>query len=196
MNPLKKMLALTSVTLACGLLFAAPAVAQDIQNSVLTVGQMLKIDNAQALEKSQEEAVKAGVIQSAKSGGAAKVEIPLPVWTVRTIFGSEGRKFTDLQADASLMRGMAAGDNAAMCKIEAIVNECVMLAPLNKKVRKGSCPSKVCWTGVEISAEMNPSQTPTASSFKMMPTPLPAAPIPIPLGSAAPVNDGSRSTPR
>jgi hypothetical protein len=52
---------------------------------VITVSEMLKIDNAQALQRAQEEAVKSGILQGKQ--GSAKVEVPLPVWTVRSIYG-------------------------------------------------------------------------------------------------------------
>lgn len=170
-------------------------VAQDIQNSVVTVDELLKIDNAQALQKARDEAIKAGLVQPAASS-SRKPEIPLPRWSVRSIFGYSGRLHADLVVDGIAAYSITPGATVAMCRVESIVDACVSMKAVDSKTRKGSCPVKVCWTGDEIAAEARPAQTTSAGlgGFKVQPTPLPASPIPIPSGSVS--TTPMTSTPR
>lgn len=165
------------------------ASAQDIRNSVITVDELLKIDNAQALEKARSDAIASGLMQPQRLAGR-KVELPLPQWTVRSVFGLAGSMAADLNVDGSIAYSVTPGNSVAMCRVTSIQNSCVGLAPLNVKVRKGSCPSKVCWTGNELTAELRPSQAvnvPPAST-RLASSPLPAPPIPLPAGSDTPIS--------
>ena len=165
------------------------AYAQDIQNSVVTVDELLRIDNAQALEKARAEAVKSGLTKEKdkdKKVTGGKVETPLPHWTVRAIFGAGANVAADLVVDGSPAYSIIPGSIVAMCKVKAIANACVNLIPTNSKLRKGSCPEKICWTGNELSAELRPEQTKVSDGSKILPVPLPMPPIPIPSSSASP----------
>ncbi len=176
-NPARSVLALCMVLLTLG-----SANAQDIQGSVITVGEMLKIDNAQALQRAQEEAVKSGLLQGKQ--GSDKVEVPLPVWTVRSIYGVPNNNAADLQMDSNITVGAQVGQTVEMCEIEAIKSPCVELRPKTKKVRKGSCPAQVCWTGNEISAELSQQQSKPTDALRLLPSPLPTPPIPLPASGA------------
>lgn len=167
-------------------LSCAHAGAQDIQNSVVTVSEMLKIDNAQALEKARSDAMQAGLLQPAKRHGA-RVEVPLPRWSVNAIFGHSGRMSADIVMDGSTAYSATVGSTIGSCQVLAIQNKCVSLAPVGKKVRAGVCPKQVCWTGDEMTATLRPDQTVAASSpgdNKGAQPVVPMPPIPIPAGSA------------
>lgn len=163
--------------------------AQDIRNSVITVDELLKIDNAQALEKARSDAIKSGLMQAPRLAGQ-KIELPLPRWSVRSIFGLGERTAADVVVDGSTAYSVTPGSAVAMCRVESIQNSCVGLAPINIKVRKGSCPVKVCWTGDELTAELRPSQTASVPppSNRLAASPLPAPPIPLPAGSDSPTS--------
>lgn len=167
----------------------ADTAAQDIRNSVITVDELLKIDNAQALEKARSDAIAGGLMQSPRLVGQ-KVEVPLPHWTVRSVFGLAGSMAADLTVNGSTAYSVTPGNSVAMCKVMSIQKSCVGLAPLDVKVRKVSCPSKVCWTGNELTSELRPSQAVSAvpASTKLASSPLPAPPIPLPAGSDTPIS--------
>lgn len=165
------------------LLLPVAVFGQEFQTSVVTVNELLKIDNAQAIQKAQEEAMKTGLLQGPK-GATQKLEAPLPVWSVRSIYGLGVAKYAELRVDSTSLQPAQAGQDVAMCHIEAIKNECVALSPKSKKTRKGSCPEKVCWTGSEIAMESRPDLSKTATTgFRIAPTPLPTAAMPLPQGS-------------
>lgn len=157
------------------------AIAQDIKNSFVTVEQLMAIDNEQALRKAQEEALRVGLLDSPKVGAAAKVEEPLPQWAVKSISGAGTRVSADILVDANEHFDIHVGATISSCKVTSIADACVTLQPINKKVRTGMCPAKVCWTGNEIALELRPPQNivgTAAGSAKPMPTPLPTAPLP------------------
>lgn len=167
-----------------GLSVASSCFAQDIQSSVVTVGELLKIDNAQALQRAQDEASKTGVLGG--KAGAAKAEVPLPVWSVRSVYGFGPEKHVDLRIDSQLIQRASVGQDVAMCHIDEIQDACVKLSAKTKKTRAGSCPARVCWTGNEIAAEWRASQSQgAANSFRLTPTPTPAAPLPLPQSNGA-----------
>lgn len=155
--------------------------AQDIQNSVLTLEELLKIDNAQALAKSREEAQKLGMFE-VKGKSEIKTEAPLPVWKVRSVFGRNGQMNADIAVDGVANNGVAVGAVIGSCTVKAIESACVALLPLNKKARKGMCPQKICWTGDELSAELQPqSASSMGGGSRPMPSPLPPAGFPLPV---------------
>lgn len=179
----KSKVAISAIAAAVVAICGSLAHAQEIQNAVVTVGQMMKIDNAQALARAQEEAVKSGILTGPR-GGAKKEEVPLPVWSVRAVYGIANTKFADLRVDSVAHSRIAVGHEAAMCRVDDIQNECVKLAPKTKNVRKGSCPPFVCWNGDEIAAEFQAKQSKAAdTSYRL--SPVPSRPIPLPQASPA-----------
>lgn len=169
-------------------LSCAHAGAQDIQNSVVTVSEMLKIDNAQALEKARTDAIQAGLLQPAMRPGA-KVAVPLPRWSVNAIFGQSARMSADIVMDGSTAYSASVGSTIGACRVVAIQDKCVSLVPVGKKVRPGVCPKQVCWTGDELTAALQPAQTvtPSTGDNKAAPPAVPMPPIPIPAGSTGPI---------
>lgn len=160
-----------------GLIAASTTVfAQDIKNSFVTVEQLLTIDNEQALRKAQEDAVRVGLLSAPASKGATVIEEPLPQWAVKSISGASGYVKADILIDRQEKTGVEVGQTVGSCQVVSIADACVQLKPLNKKVRAGMCPSKVCWTGEEIAMQVNhpqnvqPAGTPNS---KPMPSPLP-----------------------
>jgi len=182
-----KSVAVVAASLLLGSGFSA--MAQDIQNSVVSVGQMMKIDNAQAVARAQDEAAKSGILTDHRSG-AKKEDVPLPVWSVRSVYGMANMKFADLRVDSTSHSHIAVGKDVAMCHVDDIQNECVKLSPKTKKVRKGACPAVVCWNGSEIAAELQAKQSKSPdSSFRL--TPVPPQPMPLPQ-----VNPGAVQAPK
>lgn len=156
--------------------------SQDIKNSVVTVEEMLRIDNAQALDKARIEAIRTGIAQAPKVA-VRKAEAPLPQWSVKAIYGIGGNLKADVTVDGVTTHGVAGGAKVAMCQVQTIENACVKLGAASSKTRPGSCPVKVCWTGEEMAAELRPSQsvtTPMAAANRLMASPLPQQPLPLP----------------
>ena len=173
-------------------LFGLQAFAQQssIQDSVITVQELLKIDNQQALEKTTADAVKAGLIKPKKAAGSnEKIDVPLPKWTVLAVYGKQGNLLADLQVDNILAPASRPGAVVAMCKVVAIEDKCVTLQPTGQKVRKGSC-SKSCWTGEELSEQLRPAQHLAVGGSSnqrvgaVLPAPLPPAAMPLPTPKA------------
>lgn len=164
---------------------AGSVYAQDIKNSLVTVEQLLTIDNEQALRKAREEATRTGLLESPESKVAAKIEEPLPSWSVKSISGTGTRLTADLLLNDQEHHDIAPGATVGQCRVTSIADACVSLAPSKKKLRAGVCPAKVCWTGNEIALEARPpqSQPLVGAQAKPMPSPLPSAPLPLPATS-------------
>lgn len=176
-------------SLALAMALSATAHAQTVKDSVITVEELLKIDNAQALKKTTEDAIKAGVLEPPKAVGTTKEEVPLPRWTVLSISGLGNALTADLKMDDTVASGVTAGTKVGVCEIVRVENTCVTLKGAGKKVRKGECPASVCWTGEELALELAPPQqqpaAPSQQAGKPLPAPLPAAPMPLPAAQAA-----------
>lgn len=164
--------------------------AQDIQSSVLTVDELLKIDNDQALEKARSEAIKAGFLQPAKKSNAkgdSVIVIPAPVWKLKSIFGTFDRLKADVSVDGVTTTNIRIGSKVASCDVVVIDNFCIQLAPETKKTKKDACPARVCWTGIELAAELQPVQVGNSSvagsRMTLATSPLPPAALPIPSAS-------------
>lgn len=176
-----KTIALSLVGLGC-----VSSHAQSIRDSVVTVEQMLVIDSRHAAEKVREEAVKSGVIDEAKKAEARPGPPPLPKWAVRSVFGVSHSLKADITVGSTAYYSMEPGRRIEACVITAVVDKCVFTERADakrKKVRKGECPERVCWTGDELAAELRPSQV--ASTPAPLPSPTPV-PIPLPSSSVMP----------
>jgi hypothetical protein len=182
------------ITFVVGILanLPGPTKAQDLQNSVMTVEELLRIDNAHALEKARLDAIKSGLVQAPKQvqqPGQRHASVASSQWSVRSIFGAGDRMQADIVVDDVHNNSVGVGNTVAMCRIDAIEDACIRLVPASQKTPKGVCPAKVCWTGSELAAELRPPQTsaaPPSMSNKVMPSPLPAPAIPLPTGSDGP----------
>lgn len=153
--------------------------------SVVTVQELLKLDNAQALEKSTSEAIKAGLIQpKATKTESVKEGPPMPKWTVLSVYGQESNLVTDLLVDTAVSYGARPGTTVAMCMVVAIEDKCVTLKPTKPSVRKGSC-EKVCWTGQELADQLRPTQNVQGAVGVAQTAPRTGSPLPSPLPSAA-----------
>ena len=161
--------------------------AQDIANSVVTVEELLRIDNAQALEKARADAMKTGLLTPPKPPAGTKPSLATPKWTVRAIFGQGSDLAADVVVDSTSFQSAKAGATLGVCRIKSIEAKCVKLANLNTKTPAGSCPATVCWTGAELALELQPPQTQTTAAGRVMPGPLPGTPpIPVVTGRDAP----------
>lgn len=179
---------MVSLAIATGLVICSVASAQssDAARAVVTVEKMLQIDARQAEIKFIEEAAKAGVFEPEKKEVIISGPKPMPVWAVRSIYGTGDNLFADIVVDGVVHQSMGTGSSIGRCKIGPIQKQCVALQPPSDKKGKpvkGLCPTVVCWSGDELAAEMKikPGQD------KVGLTPgLPAAsPIPIPAGSVS-----------
>lgn len=174
---------------AAGVFCTGGAQAQpSFADSVVTVQELLRIDNAQAREKSTEEAIKAGLIQPKAAKGekatVIKEEAPLPKWTVLSVYGRESNLVTDLQVDNAASSGAKPGTTVAMCMVVAIEDKCVTLRPAKPSVRKGSCET-VCWTGNELADQLRPTQSAQGAFGVAQAAPRPGSPLPSPLPPVA-----------
>lgn len=159
-------------------------------SSTVVVKELVTLDNAQALAKARDEAVKSGLAEAPKSAGPAigvQAAPPPPPWKTLSIFGAEGALKADMQIGNESFLHVGVGSIVKSCRIKAIAAACVQTENPNPKKSKAKCPKTVCWTGEEIAAELRPQQQTAslASSPANTPrAPLPSAPIPLPSGSA------------
>lgn len=172
---------------------AAPAPA--LANSIATVGELIKIDNAQALEKARADAQKTGMLDGNGSVNAARAlgtglsqskeasSTPIPPeWVIKSIYGQNG----SLKAEITLVRSAshsnflesAVGTVIDGCQITGITNNSVYFQPLvqHKKGKKTLCPTQKNWTGRELAEELrtkqsqqNPASQPLSPTMPTMP---------------------------
>ena len=181
LNPLLVLLAIT----ASSTIHAQTAPVTDVKSSVVTVKEMIGLDDAQSLKAARESAIKAGLIAEPKvSSIGQKKEVFTPHWTVRSIFGKANQLKVDVSVDTLRFNSIEVGHAIAACRVETIADLCITTTRINNK-SKDFCPSKVCWTGNEIAAEMNPVQLSPVASAPMGVTPMPA-PLPLPAPVARP----------
>ena len=166
-----------------GPVHAQISVTSDVKSSVFTVEKMLQVDAKQSEQKFLDDAIKAGIIEEKRVPAAAAAK-PVPVWSVRSIFGSGGLLMADMSVDGSMHFSVSPGSRIGRCTITAIADRCVLLdPPKNKKGKdiKGVCPARACWTGEELTAEL---QGRVAATIPLpAPPAIAPAPVPVPAGS-------------
>lgn len=201
---------------------AAPATAspagKDIATATVTVKELIKIDNEQALRKAREEAGRTGLFtggadESKSAPRPQSVAKPPPTrFEVYSIYGAANEVKATLSINDILVDGVAAGSKVGQCTVSLIdaAAGCVSLQPaavaVPKSDKKGSkttqkaktvdakgCPARVCWTGEQMAERIRPSQAVSSQSGALSQTM--AAPVPLPLPAGGPVALGARGTP-
>lgn len=160
-------------------LFVAPLVANSqtasAKDSVVTVEQLLKLDNAQARANATKELAASGlapnpVSDPTKKGGPAKPPEIRASLSVAKIAGVGSNLRADLNYNGQTFNGASVGSRVGPCSVASIAGQCVTLSVLSKpqqgesdalakgksRVQSGKaekptspllCPSS-CWTGV------------------------------------------------
>lgn len=166
----------------------SPAPSAVTADSIVTVQQLIKIDNAQAREKANSEIDSAG-LNSQKSGTPVKVAPVLATMTVQSISGLNSDMKADITFTGVPRKGVRKGDVVSGCTVESIIGKCVALKPIDhgklKSVKSDQCPS-ACWTGVQ--AAPNDAALGLGSQQRTpLPTGLGTGPLPTGQGSLAPL---------
>ncbi len=153
--------------------------ASAIQDSIVTVDQLLKIENAAALEKAKKDALASGLIKpevlTARKGAGATPAATLKVWSIAGV-GDALR--ADIQYNEQAYEHVGVGAHIGRCIITHVKDRAVVLAPLTKRTPASQCPTGH-WTGI---AEVLPLLPPVAPHGAGAGAPMPA-PIPLPAGS-------------
>lgn len=164
--------------------------AQDIKSSVATVKELLALDNAAALKKAQEDAVKNGLLPAPARSQAVKgaaPEQPAPQFKVRSIYGVGADIKADLAVDGVAAVRLRQGSVITGCTVVEIAGSCVKFSPATKKTPARMCPAKACWTGDELKAESQLVISGSAAATRAGNSPgLPGQPMPAPLPQVAP----------
>jgi len=163
----------------------APARAQSsLVSSVITVEELIKVENANALESARQARIASGMA-APEAGSKAGPVAPRPlVFNVETIYGVPGALRAHLSSNGRTYEGVSTGAKIQSCEIESIAGRCVVLKPaVGAKVAPNMCPTS-CWTGVL------PEPTPqTLTAAAGGPLPLPGVPPrpPITAGGTPPL---------
>lgn len=135
---------------------SALAFGQDIKSSVATVKELIALDNAAALKKAQEDAIKNGFLPAPAKQAVSKgpiIEQMPPQFKVRSIYGLGTDIKADMTVDGVQAVRLRQGSVVAGCTVLEIAGYCVKLAPASKKTAPRMCAPKTCWTGDEMRAE-------------------------------------------
>lgn len=161
---------------------AAPR-SKAAENSVTTVDELVKIENAEALAKARAAAVASGAIKSARPSNAPTKPPPPPPADVKVsaIYGMKDSLRTDIEINGHRYPNLRGGSTAGSCEVVEVFNRCVTLRPANKTVGASQCPS-TCWTGISVvrpATDLSMGQG-FASSNIPMPSPIPQMSITSP----------------
>jgi hypothetical protein len=175
---------------------------QDIKSSVATVKELIALDNAAALKKAQEDAVKNGLIPAPTKQPASKaqiIELVPPQFKVRSIYGLGADIKADMTVDGVQAVRLRQGSVVAGCTVVEIAGYCVRLSPASKKTAARMCAAKTCWTGDELKAEsqllVGGANRPTGLPGipgQVMTQPMPS-PVPQPIAQSRVVEAPSNS---
>lgn len=117
-------------------------------SSVITVEELIKVENANALESARQARIASGMA-APEAGSKAGPVAPRPlVVNVETIYGVPGALRAHLSSNGRTYEGVSNGSKIQSCEIESIAGRCVVLKPaVGAKVAPNMCPTS-CWTGV------------------------------------------------
>lgn len=112
------------------------------QTSAQTVEELITKENQKVLSQARKEA---GIAEPSIKVATGPV---IPNISVTSIAGVHDELRANLMVDGVDKQDVGVGDKVARCKVQAIADQCVALAPINsKKTKAAQCP-KACWTGV------------------------------------------------
>lgn len=170
---------------------AAPAAATSagvaaMQDSVVTVNQLIQTENLAAVEKARKDAETAGLIKPAPvavagaAGGHAPSGPAPATLEVVSIGGVEGQLHSRLTYNGTRFDRVRVGDRVEGCVVGSIDGRRVSLKP-TRGVAANQCPSAV-WTGVRTTPPG--TLTSIAPGGVAMPMPVPGAPQAFSAGMA------------
>lgn len=174
------------LTYAFGLLFLGSvhysALAQTISgkeainDSIVTVDELLKIENRQALLKANRDAVVAGLLpsQEVKATANQPVAIPPATFSVNSIFGSDGVLRANVVYNGNPYEGVRIGAPIGKCLVSGIKTTSVQLTP-SKGGSATQCPTGI-WTGLNVQITRIDGSEITGGAGQA--APLPAGPLP------------------
>lgn len=165
--------------------------APSLEQSVIRVQELLRLEESQLEQKARDKAIKADILSSpvAVDGLSKPVDVA-PVWSVVSMYGAGSKLYVDLKRDGVEFTRVGPGETVGQCRLSTInpQDACVGLEPVSRKVKKGQCPTTLCWTGDEMAQKLNPPQvlpSPGAGELKTVPPPLPPLAAPIQASSGA-----------
>lgn len=142
-------------------------VSSGVKSSIQTVDELIKMENAEVLNKSRP------VAPPSAATSAIRVKPVAPTIRVIGIYGSGDVLRTDLQVNEVSFMALHHGAVAGSCVVKEIVNKCVVLAPVAAKTAADMCP-KACWTGEPpVNVDAVASGGVSRAAGQPMPTPLP-----------------------
>lgn len=159
---------------------AAPAqVTPAMVDSVTTVDTLIKNENREALARSAQQAVAAGLAtapapQSVKAAGPAA-----PQLFVLAIFGIEGNLRANLAFNGEIYENVRTGVRVGQCVIRSIEDRTVALGPAARRGSTAGCPTGK-WTGVPLFPQALPAPAPGVAGG---PQGLPSPAVPMPYSS-------------
>jgi hypothetical protein len=161
-----------------------PSVTQD---SIITLQQLIKVDNALAREKANAEISQSGLngpksdAQPAKSAPQPRAVPAAVTMSVQSIAGVDSDIKADVIIAGQTQKGIRKGSTVKGCLVESIVGKCVTLIPAavdkGKPLALDQCPS-ACWTGMSNSIDINT----VSGSQQRMPNFNGQSPGPLPTG--------------
>ena len=159
----------------------APALAQSYDNNVVTVEQLLKIDNANALLKAETIKLPPQAFQSASGKNTIKLT-PATVRLLKVTGKGDSPRFHFTYNDVKVDNVAIGGTIAGKCQVTTFTSQCVSLVvpPLLKETPDQfrarqllTCPVTVCWSGVPAA-----NVSPSAASGSPSNVSIPSVPIP------------------
>jgi hypothetical protein len=166
---------------------ATPQRPGSMVSSILTVEELLRLENAFAMKQAHKQRAEAGLAGpevAVKSAG--RPAAPPMTASVDAIFGTNDNLRAHIVVDGQTFQNVGAGSPVKECEIERIANHCVIFRSV--PVRAGSrvagplCPT-ACWTGIKA-----PPATlfGTGGPLPAMPGGMPGGPLPSPMSQAQP----------
>lgn len=155
------------------------------KDNISTVNELLKIENAKAMDQSKKEAEALGLTSRAstsKNGATTSVRPPATL-IVDSISGVGDQLRADVSYNGMRYERMLTASHIGPCRIESVKGRRVTLARTGKKVRADQCPF-ADWTGGPNPAERDAASINVVSSPLPMPLPLPIS-MPLPAGALA-----------
>jgi hypothetical protein len=134
------------------------------QDSIITLQQLIKVDNALAREKANAEISLSG-LNGSKSDTKLTKAAPQPkavpaavTMSVQSIAGVDSDIRADVIIAGQTQKGIRKGATVNGCIVESIVGKCVALVPAavnkGKPLALDQCPS-ACWTGLSNAIDIN-----------------------------------------
>lgn len=189
MQKLNKLLSLTVLAISLASSFAAVAQQNaSTKDSIVTVDQLLALDNLLAKETAAKDPIYVNPSQAKKPGGTTKMQVQPAIINVSNISGVNGSLHINASYNGRLYDDIGVGSSFGNCVVESVNGQCVSFRPtvVAKKKKKAASPNQCprsCWTGIaEPIYQMPPMglNMPLGSPTGGFQQPQPQQPQPIP----------------